>query len=98
MCFISETRQLYNAFLVHFVILRRFVVVIHHNVVDGRLRFLNRFNGLLGQIQFLDCVLHLRDVRDDLPASISGLAVTQDQILDILLHQIRRPEICFWGQ
>ena len=40
--------------------------------------------------------LHLHGVRDDVAASISGLAVTQDQILDILLHQIRRPEICLW--
>ena len=63
--------------------------VIHHNVVDGRLRFPNRFSGLvnrdlvflgrlrvLGQIQFL-----LPDIRDDLATSIGDIAVTQDQLL-----------------
>ena len=75
-------------------------MVIHHNVVDGRLRFPNRFSGpfnrdlvrlgrlrVRGQSQFLDGVFHLHDVRDDLAAS-SDLAVTQDQLLDTLLHQI----------
>ena len=82
----------------HFVRVRHFVVVIHQNVVDGRLRSLNRFSGLvnrdlvvlgrlrvLGQIQFLDGVLHLHDFRDDLAISISELAVTQDQGLDRLV-------------
>ena len=53
---------------------RRFVEVIPHNVVDGRLRFLNHFSGhvnrdlvllgrlrVLGQIQLLDGVIHLHD-------------------------------------
>ena len=31
----------------HFMRVRRFVVVIPHNVVDGRLRFLNRFRRLV---------------------------------------------------
>ena len=78
-------------------------MVIHPNVVDGRLRFLNRFSGpvnrdlvllgrlrVLGQTQFLNGVIHLHDVRDDLAASISDLAVTQDQHLDTPLHQIQR--------
>ena len=82
----------------HFIKVRHFVVVKPHNVVDGRLRFLNRFSGLvnrdlvllggfrvLGQIQFLDGVTHLHDVRDDLASSISDLAAAQDQLLDILL-------------
>ena len=82
---------------------RHFVVVIHPNVVDGRLRFLSRFSGpvnrdrvllgrlrVLGQIQFLDGVIHLHDVKDDLAASISDLAVTQGQPLDTLLHQVQR--------
>ena len=73
-------------------------MVIHHNVVDGRPRFLNCFSGLvnrdlvllggfrvLGQIQFLDGVLHLHDIRDVLASSISDLAVAPDQPLDILL-------------
>ena len=83
--------------------MRHFVVVIHPNVVDGRLRSLSRFSGtvnrdrvllgrlrVLGQIQFLDGVVHLHDVRDDLAASISDLAVTQGQPLDTLLHQVQR--------
>ena len=51
--------QLYNAFLVHFVRVRHFVVVIHPNVVDGRLRFLSRFSGpvnrdlVLGRLRVL---------------------------------------------
>ena len=49
-------------------------------VLLGRLR-------VRGQSQFLDGVFHLHDVRDDLAASISDLAVTQDQLLDTLLHQ-----------
>ena len=74
-----------------------------HNVVDGRLRFLNRFSGLvnrglvllgrlrvLGQIQFLDGVIHLQDFRDISTISISDLTVTQDQLLDALLHRIQR--------
>ena len=74
-----------------------------HNVVDGRLRFLNRFSGLvnrglvllgrlrvLGQIQFLDGVIHLHDFRDVSATSISDLTVTQDQLLDALLHRIQR--------
>ena len=86
-------------------------MVIPHNVVDGRLRFLNRFRRLrhrdlvllggfhvLGQIQLHDGVVHLHDVRNDLESSISDLAVTQDQFLDILHHQIRRDEICFQGE
>ena len=65
--------------------------------------FFNLFSGLdnrdlvlhggfrvLGEILFLDGVIHLHDVRDDLAASISDFAVTQDQLLDILLHQIQR--------
>ena len=76
-------------------------MVTHHYVVDGRLRFLNRFSGLvnrdlvllgrfrvLGQIKFLDGVVHLHDISDDL--ATSDLAVTQDQLLDILSHQIQR--------
>ena len=97
MCFISESRELYSAFLVDFVWVRRFVVVTHHSVVDGRLRFLNRFSGLvnrglvlrgrlrvLGQIRFLDGVLHLRDV---LATSISDL---RGQLLGKLIHHIQR--------
>ena len=74
----------------HFVRVRHFVVVIHHNVVDGPLRFLNRFSGpanhdlvllgrpsVLGQIQCPHGVIHLHDVRDDLATSISDLAVTR---------------------
>ena len=87
----------------HFVTVRQFVVVIAHSVVDGRLRFLNCFSGfvnrdlvhlgrlrVLGQIQFLDSVLHLHDISDDLATCIGALAVTQDQLLDILIHQIQR--------
>ena len=72
-----------------------------HNVVDGRLRFLNLFSGLvnrdpvllvgfrvLGQIRFLDAI-HLHDVLDDLAANISDFAATQDPLLDILLQQIQ---------
>ena len=97
MCSISESRELYSAFLVDFVRVRRFVVVMHHSVVDGRLRFLNRFSGLvnrglvlrgrlrvLGQIRFLDGVLHLRDV---LATSISDL---RGQLLGKLIHHIQR--------
>ena len=91
----------------HFIRVRRFVVVIPRNVVDGRLRFLNRFSGLvnhdlvllgrfhlLGQIQLHDGVVHLHDVRDDLASSLSDLAVTQDQLLDILLPS--NSASCFW--
>ena len=53
---------------------------------------------VLGQIQFLDGVLNVHDVRDDLEAKISDLAVTQDPLLDILLRQIRHAEICFWSK
>ena len=87
----------------HFVRVRHFVVVIHHNVVDSRLRFLNRFSGLvnrglvllgrprvLGQIQFLDGVIHLHDFRDVSTTSISDFTVTQDQLLHALLHRIQR--------
>ena len=86
----------------HFVRVRHFVVVIPHNVDDGRLRCLNRFSGLvnrdlvhlgrprvLGQIQFFYGVLHLHYVRDDLATCISDLAVTQDQLLDLLIRQIQ---------
>ena len=86
--------------LVHFVRVRHVVVVMHHNVVDGRLRFLNRFSGLvnrdlvllgrlrvLGHIRFVDGVLHLRDFRDVLATSMSDL---RSQLLGILIHQIQR--------
>ena len=66
-------------------------MAIPHNVVNGRLRFLNRFSGLvnrdlihlgrlrvLGQIQFLDGVLHVHDFCDVLATSISDL---RDQLL-----------------
>ena len=79
---------------------RHFGVVIHHSVVDGRLRFLNRFSGLvnrdlvllgrfrvLGQIRILDGVLHLRDSCDALATSISDL---RGQLLGLLIHQIQR--------
>ena len=33
----------------NFVRVRHFVEVIHHNVVDGRLRFLKRFSGLVNR-------------------------------------------------
>ena len=82
---------------------RHFVVVIHHNVVDGRPHFLKNFSGLvnrdlvllgrfrcLGQIRYLDGVIHLHDVLDDLAASINDFAVTWDQLLEKLLHQIQR--------
>ena len=84
----------------HFVRVRRFVVVIPHNVLDGRLRFLNRFSGLvnrdvvllgrfrvLGQIQLHDGVIHLHDFREVLATSISDL---RGQLLGILIHQIQR--------
>ena len=52
---------LYNAFLVHFVKVRHFVVVTEHKVVDGRLRFLNLFSGrfnrdfvLVGRLRVLE--------------------------------------------
>ena len=74
----------------HIIKVRCFVVVIHHKVVDGRVRFLNLFSGLvnrglvllgslrvLGQIQFLGGVTHLHDVHDDLATTIRDLAVTQ---------------------
>ena len=78
-------------------------MVIHRNVVDDRLRFLNRFSGpanhdlvllgrlsVLGQIQFSHGVIHLHDVRDDLATSMSDLAVSENQHLDTLLHRIQR--------
>ena len=48
----SPTKKLYNAFLVHFVRVRHFVMVIPHNVVVGRLRFLNLFSGLTSEFVF----------------------------------------------
>ena len=35
--------------LVHFVRVRHVVVVMHHNVVDGRLRFLTLLSGLVSR-------------------------------------------------
>ena len=91
----------------HFIKVLHFVVVIPHNVVDCRLRFLNRISRLvnrhlvllgrlrvLGQIQLFDGVIHLNGVRGDLPTCNSDLAVTQDQLLDFLLHQIPRRDHC----
>ena len=103
--------ELYNAFHVHVVRVRHVgvVFVIRRKVVDGRLRFLDLFSGpanrhlvllgrlrVLGQVLFLHGVNHLHDVRDDLATSISDLAVSQDQLLDTLLHQVQRRETCFW--
>ena len=39
----------YEVILVHFVKVRHVVVVMHHNVVDGRLRFLTLLSGLVSR-------------------------------------------------
>ena len=79
-------------------------MVIHHNVVDGRLRFAEPFRRtrqslvlyfledfvFLGKSNSLMVSFTFTIFRDVSATSVSDFTVTQDQLLDALLHRIQR--------